>query len=77
MEKDIKARLYVGDLRHIGTYWFQLQPGEEAIFQLLPYTNRVVFKLVDMEKGKKSQMDVKVQDGKDLLLSFSGTGGIA
>ena len=75
MVRAIEPKLSINGLQSIGTYRFQLSPGEEAVFQLYPTPNRVIFILKDMKEDAKPRLKIKTESN-DLFLSFEGLGKI-
>lgn len=71
MMQNIQPYSTKGELREIGSYWFQLRPEDEYTIHLSPYENRLTLRLEDDEKGEKPETTVSSRGGKELLFSFS------
>lgn len=58
----------VGSLRLIGTYWFQLLPGEEASVTFGPEGERVVIRLEDFDADGDPDVKIDLENEKDLVI---------
>jgi len=69
-DKEVRMGITIGKTILLGSHWFQLIPGEDAIIEIEPSNARLIVRLADFNMPGEPEPKMELVNETDLILTL-------